>query len=123
MDTRRAHKHTDTSLNETPQVDRPRSASGHPHASEPTSKLLRDLLQERRAESRRVGQGTDAESHSSRSISNAFDPREVQSSPLGKSAGRSEKSRQENKANGGITRAVSNPKEMGMREMEEVFIL
>lgn len=67
----------------------------------PSSALLQDLLRERKASQR-----------ASRISENAFYERQVQSSPIGPSAASKTHSRK--------TSGLTVPKEMGLREMEEV---
>lgn len=84
------------------------------------STLLQDLLREKKAESRRLSRKLDADSQSSSAASHGIDPREVQSSPLAPVGGRSENPKSSRRVSGMPTRSISMPKEMGVREIEEV---
>ena len=85
----------------------------------PTSTLLKDMLRDKKAENRRLSRNFDSiPSRRAASISVVAD-REVQSSPISSSAsgkGRVTHGRQSS-ALGVVT---SNPKDMGVREIEEV---
>jgi D-serine deaminase-like pyridoxal phosphate-dependent protein len=87
----------------------------------PASALLQDLLRERKAESRRTSHARNVmtDQPHARMSGSIFDDREVQSSPMMLTGGRAER-RGERRASGHTGRVISTPKEMGVREMEEV---
>ena len=91
-----------------------------PSSPNPTSTLLKDLLRDKKAENRRLSRNFDSvPSRRAASISGLGD-REAQSSPILSSAsgrGRITHGRQSSALGVMVT---SNPKDMGVREIEEV---
>ena len=85
----------------------------------PSSALLHGLLRDKKAENRRVSKVSDLEASN---INEVCDSREIQSSPLGPMALRPERTRKSRAATGLEVRSVSVPKEMGLREMEDVRV-
>ncbi|KAL8796224.1 MAG: hypothetical protein Q9195_001339 [Heterodermia aff. obscurata] len=85
----------------------------------PTSTLLKDMLRDKKAENRRLSRNFDSISSRKAASISGLGEREAQSSPIPSSAsvrGRVKHGRQSS-ALGGM--ATSNPKEMGVREIEE----
>ena len=102
------------SFDETTHISNSYGSKDNSKYTDPASSLLQERLREKKAESRRLSKGLEFESH------NHTDPREIQSSPIGPRAGRSDHSRH---TSGLGARSVSIPKEMGMRQMEDVRAL
>ena len=86
----------------------------------PTSSLLKDMLRDKKAENRRLSRNFDSNS-SRRAVSvSVLGDRDAQSSPVSSSASgrvRVAHGRQSSALGGMVT---SNPKDMGVREIEEV---
>ena len=87
----------------------------------PTSTLLKDMLRDKKAENRRLSRNFDSVP-SRRAVSiSVLGDREIQSSPISSSAsggGRNTHGRQRSALGGMVT---SNPKDMGVREIEDVY--
>lgn len=90
------------------------SGSGSNHGST----LLQDMLREKKAQSQRVNKSYGSSLQHFKGHDNGLDDRNTQSSPL---ASMSARERSDSRRGSGVgLRKGSAPKEMGVREMEEV---
>ncbi|MCJ1401258.1 hypothetical protein MMC11_004470 [Xylographa trunciseda] len=101
---------------ETPRVSSAYNRNEASRKSTPTSSLLHDLLREKKAEDLRLSKVVELETSD---LNHAYQPREIQSSPLGPMSARLEKTRKNGRASGVGGRSMSGPREMGLRELEE----
>ena len=88
--------------------------------SNPSSKLLQDLLRERKAQSRQSLQSQNPDSRKGGRRRNSFDVREVQSSPVAPAASRDVSGRHSRRSSNFARSEILSPKEWGMREIDEV---
>ena len=80
--------------------------------SNPGSVLLKDMLREKKAQTQRIQKTHDSGTQAN-GRRNGLDDRNIQSSPLASTTGR-------DRSGGSGRRSSGVPKEMGLREMEEV---
>lgn len=102
------------------EMTSPQDPDDHPRSPNPASSLLQDLLREKKAENRRLGIASDTHHRRVSTLSDAFDDRDVQSSPIlppPRDNGDHAHARRTSAFGG---RDTSAPKGMGMREMEQV---
>jgi len=98
----------------------PQDADDHPRSPNPASSLLQDLLREKKAENRRLGRASDTNHRRVNTLDNAFDDRDVQSSPIlppHRESGDHAHARRTSAFGG---RDASAAQGMAMREMEQV---
>ena len=88
--------------------------------SNPSSKLLQDLLRERKAQSRNVEKAHDNNPRSRSGRNNSLDIREVQSSPTAPPATRDVSGNHGRRSSAFGAKTTLTPKEWGMREIDEV---
>lgn len=87
----------------------------------PTSSLLQDLVREKKAQTQRVPRTYDPNGQRSDGQGSALDTRAIQSSPLAPTTTRDRANTKERRTSAVGGRDASAPKEMGVREMEQVI--
>ena len=115
------HRHSShgQASDEAPSLESQQLSPNPTTSAAPTSTLLQDLLREKRAQTRIQ---PDSSRKTSRQ-SNAFDGRDIQSSPIGPVSPMDGHTRQSRRSSGFGLKGLGVSKEMGVRETEEVRCL
>lgn len=87
----------------------------------PTSSLLQDLLREKKAQTQRVSRTYDVNGRRPDGQGSDLDSRAIQSSPLVSTTTRERSNTKGTRSSAVGGKDTSAPKEMGMREMEQVI--
>lgn len=88
-------------------------------ASNPTSSLLQDMLRDKKSQTQKAQKTYDAKPCHSNGQRHELDPRDIQSSPLAAMGTRDRPGMNARRTSGLNARGAPNPKDMGMREMQE----
>lgn len=117
-----AHPETPARISRTSPIGMtsPQDSDDHPRSPNPASSLLQDLLREKKAENRRLGRASDANHRRVSTLNNAFDDRDVQSSPILPPSCDSGDPAHARRTSAFSGRDASAAQGMGMREMEQV---